>query len=452
MDDKTFSLILGDTLRAENRAPEIELPQFAVDGIVPKAVAFATSSEDVCALMTLVDTEGLTVIPRGGGTTMPMGNPPTSADIVLSTNRMNRLLAHDVDDLTATVEAGITIDAFNTALAEQGQGSLVDAPRAESATVGGVLASNVSGPRRLGFGSPRDRLIGVRVVDAAGVLIRAGGKVVKNVAGYDLGKLFIGSLGTLGIIVEATFKLSPLPKQRATVVGGFKTLEDALKAASELRSGWTRPLAMDILNAAAYAPVASQAGAPAMPDRNYFLAIDLGGGPSALERQIADLTRVIRTGNGKPDLLRESRQHDGFWRAIVNLGRTEHSSASMVNRCSVLFSQLPHLVHGHEALAEGSNLKVGIDAHLAAGVIRSFWWSELEGPIDPPMLASTVQTLRTAASHASGTFVIEACPSSLKGLIDVWGPVGPDFAIMRRLKEQFDPRRTLSPGRFIGGI
>jgi glycolate oxidase FAD binding subunit len=328
----------------------------------------------------------------------------------------------------------------------------LDAPRPDRATIGGILAANTSGPRRLAYGTARDRLIGLRVVDAQSKLIKGGGKVVKNVAGFDLPKLFIGSLGTLGIIVEATFKLAPAPKARAALLAGFRELREALDAAHGLLKGGLRPAALDLLNAHAMRKIGLRTGVPAVSDRLYTLAIEFGSAPAAVERQKSDAHRLLAQAGGKSVVVGDAIECESLWRAIVELGHVDAAPVSMITRTSVRTSRLGGLVHGHEALAESSHLEVALDVHLAAGVLRAAWWGEAGGAGDEVMLGEAVGTLRKAAANAGGSFVVESCAPALKMSIDVWGTPGSEFAIMRRLKEQFDPGRILSPGRFVGGL
>lgn len=446
--DQSLAAVVG----AENRAKPQQLPQFSVDGLTPKGVVFPGSADEVSRVMKLASSQGLAVVPRGSGTAMSLGSRPERVDVVLGTRRMDRIVAHEAADLTVTVEAGITLQALNDVLAPHGQCVPLDAPLPERATIGGVLAVNTTGPRRLGFGGPRDRLIGIRVVDAQGTAFKGGGKVVKNVAGYDLNKMMVGSLGTLGIIVEATFKLAPAPRARATMIGAFMKLEEAMAAAEAVRASWCRPLALDLVNKSAYDLAATRAGVPTLSDRSYMLAADLGGGTAAVQRQQNDIHRIVVDGGGKSLLVDESSASQAFWQALIDTGRREQFPASMVTRCSVLFSQVIPQLHGHEAMAEGGRLEAGIDVHLASGTVRCFWWGEQRGVASPTLLADTARTLRTAAGHVNGSFVIESCPVFMKGKLDVWGPMGQDLAIMKRLKELFDPARTLNPGRFVGGI
>src|SRR6266508_1269310 len=184
---------------------------YEIDELRPSAVALPADVEEVAALLRLASARGWAVAPRGGGTMIEQGNPPARLDLVLDLTRLDHVIEHRPRDLTVTVAAGITVGALQEELAKQGQMLALDPPLAGRATVGGVLAGNAWGPRRQRYGTARDLLIGSRTVLADGTRVRSGGKVVKNVAGYDLNRLFIGSAGTLAVLVEATFKVVPIP-------------------------------------------------------------------------------------------------------------------------------------------------------------------------------------------------------------------------------------------------
>ena len=448
----SLSQALAEAVGAPNRVTGEQARSFSIDQVAPQAVAFPTSPEEAAKVVGIADAQGLAVVARGGGTAMSMGYPPERLDLVLGTRRMNHVAAYEPRDLTITVEAGMTLGAINVKLAEQGQCLPLDAPMPERATIGGVLAANSNGPHRLGYGGPRDRLIGIRVVNAQGVLIKGGGKVVKNVAGYDVDKLFIGSLGTLGVIVEGTFKLQPLPRARASIIGGFAKLEDTLAVYQKLLQGYARPTAIELLNRAAFDYIAPRGGVPAMPDCQYLIAVDLAGGKATVLREMAEVHRDVVDAGGKSLLLDEPIPHAAFWRALIDMGKNEETPASMITRASVLFRDLPKLIHGHEALAETGNLVAGVDVRLPNGVIRTAWWGEKMEPADHAELAENVKTLRVAVSNVGGGLVIESCTMPVKRAVDVWGPPGEGFAIMQRLKQEFDPKRTMSPGRFVGRL
>ena len=451
-DGAPLGQALAEAVGPSNRMMGEQARSFAVDQVNPQAVAFPATPEEAAMVLRIADQQGLAITARGGGTAMSMGYPPERLDIVLGMRRMNHVVAYEPRDLTITVEAGMTLAALNTKLAAEGQWLPLDAPMPARATIGGVLAANINGPHRLGTGGPRDSVIGIRVAEAQGVLIKAGGRVVKNVAGYDLNKLFIGSLGTLGIIVETTFKLVPLPRAKATVVGGFVTLEDALAVYERLQQSYARPSALELLNRGSFDYVASRAGVPTLADRNYMIVADLAGGSATILRENVEVHRAVIDGGGKSMMVDEEIPHAAFWGALIDMGKNEEAPASMISRCSVLFADMPKLVHGQEALAESTSLVCGIDIHLAHGVIRTAWWGEKMAPADHEMLAENVKTLRIACGNVGGSFVVESCTMPVKRAVDVWGPPGPGFAIMQRLKKEFDPKRLLSPGRFLGGL
>ncbi|MBF8286481.1 MAG: linked oxidase-like protein, partial [Dehalococcoidia bacterium] len=200
-----------------------DVAAFAVDGLTPQAAVAPSSYEQVAAVMRYAHAEGLAVIPWGGGAHIHVGNVPARYDIALGLSRLNAVVEHEPADLTATVQAGMTLSELQGRLGGAGQLLPLDPPGGERATIGGILAANASGPWRHAFGSARDMTIGLRVVTAEGRITRAGGRVVKNVAGYDLCKLYIGSLGTLGVIVEATFKVASLPREQRAAVATFAT-------------------------------------------------------------------------------------------------------------------------------------------------------------------------------------------------------------------------------------
>ena len=452
MATSTLESALAEVVGAKNVTRPDRLQRYAVDGIAPKAAASPGDIEQLADLMKLAAGEELAVTARGGGTMMAAGSPPERLDLVIATSRMAGILEHEPAEMTATVQSGIALRALNAALAEHGQMLPLEAPAPDRATIGGILATNASGPRRLAHGTARDRLIGVRVVDAEGVVIKGGGKVVKNVAGYDLTKLFIGSMGVLGVIAEATFKLAPLPQAGVAMIGAFRTLEEAMAAAQSLLESGARPAALDLLNGRAYRMAASRAGLPGIADRAYFLAVDLAGTPKAVVRQTDQAHKAIVDGGGKGFLADDGEGREAFWRGVVDLGRSIEQPAAMITKASTLFTHLPMLVHGTEAMGESSHLEVGVDAHLPAGVLRSYWWGEGGGQADETMLAGAVTTLRKAAINVDGSFVVESCPTAMKKTTDVWGVAGPDLAIMRRIKEQFDPGRRLNPGRYVGGM
>jgi len=225
-----------------------ELRNYAVDGMLPRFAIIPETVEQASQAVALANQQGLTLITRGGGSRLNLGGIPERFDVLLETTKMTRLLEHEAPDLTCHVEAGITLAELQAKLATKGQRLALDPPDAQQATIGGILASNASGPKRLRYGTARDMVIGLRVVQASGEIARSGGSVVKNVAGYDLNKLYIGSLGTLGIIVEANFKLQPLPINERTLILTFSNAEDALGTVIAVLGSLLTPSAIELID------------------------------------------------------------------------------------------------------------------------------------------------------------------------------------------------------------
>src|SRR6185437_88204 len=236
---KLDALALGQTRPAEAGD--------AVLGVRPLVVAGPTSAEALAALLAFADGEGLAVLPRGGGTQMSVGFPPNRSDILLSLAALNHIIEHAPHDQTVTVEAGLPLAALQEHLAQTGQWLALDPPLRPGATVGGLIATAVAGPRRLRYGGVRDQILGVQVALADGTIARGGGKVVKNVAGYDLPKLFTGSLGTLGVVLSASFRLYPLPAASRTLLCVAPEPAPLFDAVHIITASTLTPTAIDVL-------------------------------------------------------------------------------------------------------------------------------------------------------------------------------------------------------------
>ena len=453
---------------------------YAVDGVMPAVVARPVETEQVSRLLALACQTGARVIPWGGGTTIDRGLPPKGADLVIVLDRLNRVLEHEPADLTVTVEAGITLAELQRALAASGQNVGLDAPLADRATIGGILAANVSGSRRLAFGTARDLVIGMRVVQPDGRITKSGGKVVKNVAGFDLNKLYIGSFGTLAVILEVTFKVAPLPRARATLIVPVSDLARLADLAAQVRTVNLPLGALDVLIPSADCRLADAE----LGDLPACLAIEVASTPAAVERTVADLTALIDGVLGSDparrpaQILREPDRQTRFWQAVQDFGRvdgapgggsspnhdTDPSLSSKVEgslehridliaRLSFrpsLFGAVLDLIRaefaGRLPLSSAQGWPAAV-ARAGSGVLTLFWSSATD-----PAPVERIARLRAALAARDGTLVVERCPFGLKSAIDVWGPISSDWPLMRRIKDQFDPTGILNPGRFVGGI
>ncbi len=418
------------------------LQSYAIDGVLPRMVVIPETVEQVSQVVALTKQQGLKLLARGGGSRMSVGSIVEQLDVLLETNRLNRLLEHEAPDLTCHVEAGITLAALQQQLASKGQRLAIDPPDAEQATIGGILASNASGPKRLRYGTARDLVIGLHVVQANGEVARSGGRVVKNVAGYDLNKLYIGSLGTLGIIVEANFKLHPLPPAERTLLLTYPNAAGAMETVITILGSLLTPSALELIDQGAASDMSDFFGLD-LPGNGYTLAINFEGGQAGIQRQL-DEARILARSHGAlmaDDL--EGKAQDRFWNVV-----REHTQGTVTCKVAILVSHITHYLQEVEEVCRRHDLEAAVVAHAGNGIL----YVELRPGDAIPRLVAAIAELRLHAQEARGSLVVERCPTDLKRLIDVWGEPGSSFYLMQRLKQQFDPEGTFAKGRFVGGL
>jgi glycolate oxidase FAD binding subunit len=391
----------------------------AIDGLTPRFEAQPTTPEELAEALRSANDDRLAVAACGGGTQLDLGNVPNRLDVLLATTGLNRVVEYEPADLTVTVEAGMSFSDLQALLAEQGQFLALDPAAEPEATIGGLIATNASGPLRFAYGTARDLVIGTRVANPDGTLTRAGGRVVKNVAGYDLNKLYVGSLGTLAVIVELSFKLAPIPPALATIVGQFQSSASTRNAIGAVLRSPLSPLAIEL-----HAP--------------HTLVFRVGGYPQAVERQVRDLGQLIAEHDGQTG---DASEHE--WERLVTLRREAQQ------RELVLKAAAP--------IAESARLVELLEQHLA--VLEPTVWASAGNGVAyaacaAPASADVVLELRRRVRELGGnaSLVVQRCPLSLKQEIDVWGDPGPSLALMRALKEKLDPRATLNPGRYVGRL
>ena len=392
---------------------------------------------------------GAAVVPWGGGSSMGLGGVPPRVDVVLCLGRLNQVLDHEPGDMTSTVQAGAILSEYQARLKSKGQFLALDPPHATRTTIGGILAANVSGPRRIRYGAARDLLIGVRVAHADGTVTKGGAKVVKNVTGYDMNKLYVGSLGTLGVIVEATFRLYPIPPVEQTWVAPVPTARAARAAVAKLLDSSLVPSAVELLNASAATEVGRQSGV--VPGSGHcLLAVAVPSVPEAVKAQLEQARKMGREAGAHDGLMLDGERHEKFWTAVRDLDGG--GDAGMVLKASVLLDKVGEAVTHGERVAEKHGLSVAIVSEAGTGIVRYYLRAEGAGPDRFRRLAEAVAPLRAFATDAKGSLVVLHAPPEIKASVDVWGPVGEAFPLMRGLKERFDPGHILNPGRFVGGL
>jgi glycolate oxidase FAD binding subunit len=422
----------------------IELSPYVVEGRTPDAAVFPGSIDEVAAVVGLAAKEGVPVTPWGGGAAASVGMPAARAGLVLGLRRMSRLLEHEPADLTATVQAGITMGAFQAALRGRGQWMSLDPADADRATVGGVLATNAFGPRRHLYGTARDLLIGVTVVTADGAVVRGGGKVVKNVAGYDLPKLFVGSYGTLGVIVEATVKLRPLPDHEQLQAVRFERLKDTGVAVKAIMGSDLIPSAIELLDTTATASAGLAADAPA---GGALLVVGFDGPREQVEWQCAELARILVPLGGRQTRPLEAEA----WARLAAAAGTTLPATGAVMTFSVLPSLVAETMDQGAGIARARGLRSAWAAHAGVGAVRAALASDA-APHEPAAIATVLSEWREMARAGGGHATLEWAPLAVKSRVPVWDDPGAAGRIMQRIKAQLDPGNVLNPGRFIAGI
>jgi glycolate oxidase FAD binding subunit len=418
----------------ENVVADPSSSEFSIAGQTPRVVLFPGNLEDLCAVLAAAHAQEIAVAPLGGGTHAGIGAPPTRLDAVVVTRRLNRVVDYQPDDMTVTVEAGVTLAELQRTLGEQGQFLPLDPPLAERATVGGCVAANGSGPWRAGFGTARDWLIGVRVAAADGQVVKGGGRVVKNVAGYDLCKLYTGSLGTLGILAELTFKVMPRSETAAFAAVPLP-LSQAESLLAALMDSDAAPSGLELFAAGAD-PTGTAPGTGAA------LLARFDGPREAVEWQMAELARMtLREGIADPP----SPLTPEHWRRVRDWAAGPWAWLAVAGALS---SEVAALMNAGQQVAAENGVPLEMAARAAAGAI----FIGSRGPLTPEAARGLTDRLRGEAAERGASLVILTAAPELREGLDMWGPLGPELRLMREIKAHLDPKGILNPGRFVGGI
>src|SRR5688572_1023614 len=394
----------------------------AVDGVVPRVVVEPESGEAVGRVLESASREKLSVLVRGSGTKLGWGAPPRPIDILISTARLNAVIAHRHGDLTATIQAGAKLSDVNRVLAQHRQWIPLDPPSADRATIGGIVATNDSGPRRHRYGAPRDLIIGVEFARADGQLAKGGGIVVKNVAGYDLPRLLTGSFGSLGVIITATFKLYPLTAASRTLVVEPSSASDLGALALKLSASHLTPTALEFAT---------------HPLR---LIIRFESIEASVAQQSETAAKLMAENGFEARALSESAEEQ-FWH---NHARLADDDRGALLKVSVLATDLAEILTVIERLA-------GKRGYLAAGRAGAGVFL-LRITEEVQLQKRVIDGLRDALQIGRGSAVVIKCSPELRTHVDVWGPMGDGLSLMKAVKQQFDPAGILSPGRGPGGL
>ncbi len=420
--------------------------EYEIEGIRPSYEARPDDVAGIADALRFADLGELAVVIWGGGTRIGLGNIPTGYDMAIDVTGLDRIVDHTPGDLTATVEAGITIASLQEALGRHGQLLAVDPPLPDRATLGGTLAIGTSGPLKWQFGSIRDTVIGMKVVQADGTVTKSGGQVVKNVSGFDMARMHIGALGTLGVIAEVSLKLTPRPAGEATVLASFTRAGPCVEAALGLFRGGLMPLALVVFDAEAELRMGTRGPGNAGVQGGWRLAVRLGGRPRTLDRQVRECRAAV--GSAGADVL-EADDAAPLWRALGDFGWDRATRPMLGFRANVTPSAVAPLIHGIESIDHTDGLDPAIVAHPAHGTVLASWLGD--GRVRAP-IPGILDRMHGLVSQAGGHLVVEQAPLAARAGIDVWGGAGGPDRIARELKSRFDPKGILNPGRSAGGV
>lgn len=399
---------------------------WATTAFRPKTVA------ELCEAVRHQAESGEAVYPQGGKTALDFGRPPARPGAAIDLTGLNRVVDYPHADMTITVEPGITVSALRAILAEQRQRLLIDVPQPDRATIGGAQATAASGPRRFGQGRARDQIVGVSFVTGEGVEVKGGGRVVKNVAGYDFPKLLTGSLGTLGVITQMTLKVRPLPEASGLVWAPFSRTEPIERWLAGLNASSTRPVAVDVLNPSAARDVG--AGVALESGGSWVLIVGFEDNADSVAWQVDEFGREI--GHRDFEVLRDARA-EPLWSALTEF-QAEASGA---------FSCVANLRPSRViAFLEGLDPeKWAAQAHAGNGVIHM----RAIGAWTEDQADESVAALRASAVRDGGNLIVGRCPTPWKDRLRVWGEPRADWALAAGIKRALDPRGIMNPGRFV---
>jgi glycolate oxidase FAD binding subunit len=409
---------------------------YTVAGLTPRFVATPVSVAGVSRVLTVASARSLAVAPTGAGARLGWGAPPRRLDVVLALGRLDRVLAHEPADLTLSVECGLTLDALDAVLRPHRQFVPLDPARSDVSTVGGLIATGAAGPYRAHYGTMRDLLLGLTAVRADGTVVKAGGRVVKNVTGYDISKLHVGALGTLGIVVEAHLRLHPRPAEERSWVFGYSSAEAALEAALGVRDTPVVLSRCQLLTAEALRSLGE------LEPPGAALAVTIGSVPEAVRAQAARVSEICERA-GSPAI--EVPDADGWWRQVAAL-TWPGAPESLSLRIGARLTDVVKALRAVEAVWRATEVQLA-SADLATGVL-----CVAVAPVDARRAREGLARVREGLAPLVASCMVEHGPPAAMSGLDVWGDVGPALEPMRRLKRELDPTGVLNPGRYVGGI
>ena len=420
-----------------------ETASFAVNGMVPGAVVFPTTTEQISQIVKLANQFGTAIIPWGSGSKQAVGPGVSAADVVLCLKHMGQIVDLDLGNSTVKVEAGIVNSELQGKLSAHKLFFPLDPPYMETSTIGGEIATNASGARRFSYGTGRDLVLGVTAVTPTGDIIHAGGKTMKNVAGLDLTKMFIGSWGTLGIITEAVLRLFPVPKVRNSMWLTFSNPEDAFRAVSQLLDSVLTPGSIELIDGVAGRNLEY---GPRLEGDGVLLMVNIEGDRETVARHLKEISTITEANQVRNMVTVEGEVASRAWSAWRKAHQSMLSAdpATVQGKASVPISKLGDMYQAAKEAGNRHGVSIGITAHCGNGILYPYFTA---GEADTTHI---IGDLRQAAEDLGGFFIVEAAPVSVRKNMEFLSHRS-DYPLMKRLKRAFDPNNILNPGQVIGG-
>jgi glycolate oxidase FAD binding subunit len=437
-------------------ADAAEIAVREVCGVRPAVIVRPADAGQIAEILRFAAAEKLAVIPMGGCTKLGIGSPPARYDIALDLSRMNRILAYDPQDLTLGVEPGVRIEDLLRTLAEKKQFLPLAVPFSDRATIGGIVAANSSSPLRHVYGAVRDFCLGMEFVTGEGARAKSGGRVVKNVTGYDLHKLLIGSLGTLAVITRVNFRTFPMPQEQGTFVASFSSAEAAFEFCRAISHSVLTPQMVEVADPDAGRLIFSSETFARITPTRWSVVISAAGQPSVVDRYASELAHMAGAANASEFLPIDDSEQSSVFARIREFPRLvlEATPDAAIFRIGTLPTAMPSLLKDLSEVAKyhGTGLAT---LTRASGIVYAAFFAQAGNAASSAITASAVKevfhicTLPENGAQA----MLEWCPSEMKRVgTDPWGPWRDEFVLMQRVKHSFDPQNVLAPGRFAGGI
>jgi glycolate oxidase FAD binding subunit len=472
--------VAGSNLKDLIKADPAYTSPYSVEGIAPRAVVFPKDTKMVAAVVKYASRDNLTMVPWGSGTKMAMGHIPQKApDLVVCMARMNHMLDVDTANLTITVEAGVKFRDIQARLATEEDrcylpledlatdaGEFIcsershsgcflplDPPFSERATIGGIVATNSSGPKRLLYGLPRDLVLGVRFVTPSGDIVGAGGKTVKNVSGYDISKLMIGSMGSLGILCEMTLRLLPLPESMETLIFSFDSFSDAGGFASAVLATKLLPAALEVVNRETLDTLELRGDLKLSAPGAYGVIVALEACREATDRMRKELSVMAQHFKARESVSIGEDKHRLFWLAIGELQSTvaRRHPGLVALQLSYPLSGWKGIVETAEKTLAGLGLQYTLLCHAGCGLTLANLFAGT-GSGNGKVVAEAVRSLLAECRKAGGNLVVLNAPTEWKEALPVWGEPGSDLPLMKTIRKELDPSGLMNPGRFAVGL